>query len=195
MSSERDREEEVREFRLEGLGLFVIGGVLVAALVGSFFGGRWYERSVSPVSRLGLSGDDPLAHVAQTEQPAEVDETANFFDTMQGGEKEAEPGRQVAVEGAQAQAPTPPPAASTPASAGPNFVQVFAGRDRKAAESLFDQLKAAGYPARVFSERDGPGGLFKVRVGGYATEEEARSAAAKLQKEGFAGAWVTRIED
>lgn len=191
MSSERDREEEVREFRLEGLGLFVIGGVLVAALVGTFFVGRWYERSVSPVSRLGLSGDDPLAHVAQTEQPAEVDETANFFDTMQGGEKEAEPGRQVAVEGAQAPTTTLP----TPASAGPNFVQVFAGRDRKAAESLFDQLKSAGYPARVFSEREGAGGLFKVRVGGYATEDEARSAAARLQKEGFAGAWVTRVED
>ena len=74
-------------------------------------------------------------------------------------------------------------------------MQVFAGRDRKAAESLFDQLKSAGYPARVFSEREGAGGLFKVRVGGYATEDEARSAASKLQKAGFAGAWVTRIED
>jgi len=195
MNPDRDRDEEVREFRLEGLGLFVIGGVLVAALAGSFFVGRWYERSVSPVSRSSLSADDPLAHVAQTERPAEVDETATFFDTMEGGEKEAEPQRQVKSGSSEVPAASQPTRPKLMPSAGPNFVQVFAGRDRKAAEALFDQLKSAGYPARVFSEREGQGGLFKVRVGGYATEDEARAAAGKLQKEGFAGAWVTRVEN
>ena len=33
-----------REFRLEGLGLAVVGGVLIAVLFGAFYTGRWYER-------------------------------------------------------------------------------------------------------------------------------------------------------
>ena len=49
MESERGRAEPVRELRLEGIVLFVIGGVLVACLAGAFFLGRWYERQSAQV--------------------------------------------------------------------------------------------------------------------------------------------------
>jgi cell division septation protein DedD len=192
------RDSEVRELRLEGVGLFVIGGVLVAALAGAFFVGRWYERSVNPIPAAGLPSDDPLAHVVQTEDPAEVDDTATFFDTMQG--QQAEPDRETAqpgsppVSAAPAGDSTPSPAKS-PQAGGAYFVQVFAGRDRSAAEALVQQLQSSGHAVRIFTQREGQGSLYKVRVGGFADEPAARVAAETLQKEGFAGAWVTRLED
>ena len=85
--------------------------------------------------------------------------------------------------------------ASSPGrSSGPYYVQVFAGRDRRAAEGLVGQLQAGNYSVRLFSDRSGGDALFKVRVGGYATEDEARDAAADLVQQGYGGAWVTRLE-
>ena len=188
------RDSEVRELRLEGVGLFVIGGVLVAALAGAFLVGRWYERSVHPVSAAGLPSDDPLAHVVQTEDPAEIDDTATFFDTMEG--RQAEPGREAAQPASPPAAPPPATESSPPPKpvAGAYFVQVFAGRDRSAAEALVQQLKSSGHAVRIFTEREGQGSLYKVRVGGFADEAAARGAAETLQKEGFAGAWVTKLD-
>ena len=80
------------------------------------------------------------------------------------------------------------------ADSGPFYVQVFAGRDRRASERLLGELQSAGYAVRVFSEKEAGGMLYKVRVGGYEQESGARETAAKLRESGYSGAWVTRLD-
>jgi len=194
MADER-RDEGVREFRLEGLGLAVIGGVLLAALAGAFFLGRWYERqTLGPIAARAAGEGDPLANVVRAveQEPADVDADAGYFDRIEGGEQQAEPQRE-----ARQPASTPGPAGGAPAAAaaperaGDYFVQVFAGRDESSAAALVQRLRAAGHPVRLHSEREGDGSLYKVQVGGYATMDEARAAAKRLQDQGYPGAWVT----
>jgi cell division septation protein DedD len=207
METDRRDEEPVREFRLEGAGLLVIGGLLLATLVGSFMLGRWYERTTSPVSRqAGVLEGDPLANVLDEQQPVDADAEADFFDTVEGGEKEAEPTRQARRSSSpprQAETATAGADSAQPAPAekrpeygpGPYYVQVFAGRDRRAAEGLVEKLQSEGEQVRLFSEREGSGALYKVRVGGFATEDAARDAAETLGGRGYAGSWVTRVEE
>ena len=96
-------------------------------------------------------------------------------------------------------APAPQPAAersdqpSDPGGAGDYWVQVFAGRDRSSAESLVGKLKSDGYLVKVFSEREGQGLLFKVRVGGYPSKDRAQRTAAVLKESGYS-AWVPPLE-
>jgi len=211
METERRDPDSVREFRLEGAGLLVLGGLLLTALVGSFMLGRWYERTTSPVAQQFDSIDsDPLAHVVDDQQAADVNEDASFFDTVEGGEKQSEPERQArrnsspprrstAAEAEPAPSGPTETAAPTPApesgAGGPYYVQVFAGRDRRAAEGLVQRLQAEGQPVKLFSEREGSGSLFKVRVGGFSSEDAARQAASELSGGGYAGAWVTRVDE
>lgn len=192
METDRDSADSVREFRLEGPGLIVLGGLIIAAIAGAFLIGRWYERTVRPVpNAAGLLDSDPLAHVADEQEPADVAQSTNFFDTLEGENKEAEPQRETA--GPAPAVPAAAPAAA--ASGGDYYVQVFAGRDRKAAEGLIAKLQSEGDRVRLFSEKEGQGSLFKVRVGGFADEEGARKAAGDLVRRGYAGAWVTKAGD
>lgn len=202
MANDRKAGDSVKEFRLEGVSLLLVAGLLLVLLGGAFYVGRWYERQVNPAAGaalgLGLDGD-PLGNVAQIEPAADVDEDADFFDEAEGGQKQLEPERQVGSPPAEGSADRPaaqpaPPAAAQPASGGSFFVQVFAGRDRGAAEGLVGELQKKGYAVRLFSEREGRGALYKVRVGGYASRDDARGAATKLQGEGYSGAWVTEVE-
>lgn len=72
-------------------------------------------------------------------------------------------------------------------------MQVFAGRDRQAAERLVGTLRAAGWPVRLQSVPEGSGSLVKVRVGGYPTRAAAEEAAGRLRGQGQTGAWVTDV--
>jgi cell division septation protein DedD len=200
MANDRKAGDAVREFRLEGVALLLVGGLLLVLLGGAFYVGRWYERQVNPPAGDGLAlgaDEDPLGNVAQIEPAADVDQAADFFDEAEGGQKELEPAREVARPSAESVPAEPPPATAAPApakSGGPFYVQVFAGRDRGAAEGLVGELQKKGFSVRLFSEREGRGALYKVRVGGYASREEAGEAAKQLQGQGYAGAWVTEVE-
>jgi hypothetical protein len=193
MGADRRDANSVREFRFEGLGLVVVVTVILALLGGSFALGRWYERRTQGHSSAELTGlEDPLENVVEIEEPTDVGESASYFDTLEGGQKEAEPGRETgtpSLPAAQRQAP-PAPASSS----GDFFVQIAAVRDRSAAERLIEELRGGGYPVRLFSEAEGRGALYKVRVGGYATEERAREAVKNLVNKGYQGAWVTRLD-
>lgn len=187
MQSERERGEEVREFRLEGGTLVAVVVVLGVLLAGAFFLGGWFERRRQPdLSAAVAGGEDPLANVARAEDPIDVAEELDHFDTVEGEEKELEPSREVARP--QARQAEPPPAAD---DGGDFYVQVWAGRDRRAAEVLIDKLQGDGYSVRLVSDRSSGEILFKVRVGGFATEERARSTASELEGKGYRGAWVT----
>ena len=220
MVREKQGGNGVREFRLEGLGLLLVAGVLIVLLGSAFYVGRWYERQVSPVTvggPVGAAESDPLANV---EPPADVDDSADYFDEVQGAEQEAEPQREIPRETSQPAQPaaaeeepaapppatreetaTPPRAEEQPPAApaetvddGSFYVQVFAGRDRESAEALVRELTGKGHPVRLFSEREGRGALYKVRVGGYATRDEADGVAGRLRQDGYSGAWVTSVE-
>lgn len=182
-----DGPEGARELRLEGPLLLAIGGVLLALLAGAFYLGRWVERLSAPPAAVAA---DPLKHVA--EDPVAVTDKLSFFDTLSGPGKESEPRREIKPASAPAPATPRTETPSAAAGTGPWFVQVFAGRDRKAAEDVVKRIVAGGHAVRMETERDGAESLFKVRVGGFATREDADREAQKLRSEGQGGAFVVR---
>jgi len=182
MQPDPRRDEAVHEFRLEGAGLLVGGSVLIALLAGMFLLGRWVERRAAPAG--GAAG--PLDHVAVESPPAEAARNLNVFDGGPDQGRTLEPGREVG-------APPPVPAPSPrPVGAGPYWVQVFAGRDRAGAEDLVAALERAGFPVRLATEREGRDSLYRVRVGGYASEAQAQEGVARLRAAGYRGAFVAR---
>ena len=198
MVAERHESESMHEFRLEGIGLLLGGGLLLGLLLGAFFLGRWVERGARVAGPQPLSGSGPLSQVLTPEPDADVGQGLTHFDDLEGAEKQLEPTREVpppkgVMPATRPVASRPNSTASSPAAqadAGRYYVQVSALRDQGAAVEVIDTLKAQGYGVRLFSEREGQGMLYKVRVGGYATEQEARDMAAQLRKVGYAGAWV-----
>jgi hypothetical protein len=72
-------------------------------------------------------------------------------------------------------------------------VQVFAGRDKVAADLLVRTLSDKGHAVVLDARREGTGSLYRVQVGGFPSREAADSAASGLRKEGHSGAWVTRV--
>jgi cell division protein FtsN len=191
MNAERRPADAARELRLEGLGLVVVGALLLAALAGAFLLGRWVERRAQP--SLAAPGADPLAQLNPRQGDVDASEGVTVFDEVRGTEQELEPRREARQE--EASPPSRPASGEAPAAvpavpAGRHFVQVFAGRSRPSAEQLVAELRTAGYPVRMLSEAEGPGALYKVRVGGYSTEDQARAVAAELKHRGHSGAWV-----
>ena len=187
MAAERHESESMHEFRLEGIGLLLGGGLLLAMLGGSFFLGRWVERGAGPQATPPSSVTGPLSQVMTPEPDAEIGEGTHFDDLL-GSEKQLEPTRE--IPSSRPAIPAAREVPSQPSAGGRYFVQVSALRDRGAAAEVIDMLKAQGYGVRLFSEREGQGMLYKVRVGGYPSEKEARDMAAQLRKAGYAGAWV-----
>jgi cell division protein FtsN len=187
MSDGPDRGEETREFRVEGVGLVVVGGALLAALVGAFYLGRWVERSAAP-SPGSTARESAGTPPRRAEESVDVGERSGHFDSASGPQKELEPRRQAAPPASRDAAPPAPRGAASPGGA--FFVQVFAGRDRNSAETLAAGLEGRGWPAQVIAETEGAGSLYKVRVGGYAARAEAEAAAERLKREGHPGAWV-----
>ena len=198
MAAERHEPESMHEFRLEGIGLLLGGGLLLAMLVCAFFLGRWVERGAQPSTAQPLSGGGPLSQVLTPEPDADVSRGVTHFDDLEGAQKQPEPGREIPPP--ERAIPATQPGSSRPSRAGPvpavrvdggrYYVQVSALRDQGAVAEVIDTLTAQGYAVRLFSEREGQGMLYKVRVGGYATDGEARAMAAQLRKAGYAGAWV-----
>jgi len=189
VSPDERQETPAREIRVEGVGLLVLVGAVVVLMGAAFFGGVWVGRSTSPGSSTTALGAAPEGAV---EPAPEAAPPGNYFDRVQGTEKSAEPQRQVSppprsVVGLAGEAS--PPAASP----GTYFVQVFAGRDRSTADAVVKSVTERGYRVRVDTSREGADTLYKVRVGGYVTQDEARAAAERLKKEGESGAWVTQV--
>lgn len=87
-----------------------------------------------------------------------------------------------------ASTPAPAPAAPT-ASEGQFTIQVAAFRDRAAAESLLARIGELGLEGYLEGT---PAGIFRVRVGRFATREEARRVAARLEAEQLAALVTSR---
>ncbi len=191
MTADRHESESAHELRLEGLGLLLGGGFLLALIVGSFFLGRWVERRAHPTPTLTAEAAGPLAQIGAREPDLEAAEGLDFFDTVEGEQKQAEPSREVQKPAPRERKTPAPSTRPAPVVEGGDFyVQVVAVRDQGAAAEVIETLEAKGYGVRLFSEREGQGTLYKVRVGGYATREQAGSARDALRQSGHPGAFV-----
>lgn len=63
------------------------------------------------------------------------------------------------------------------------YIQAGACREEISAKDLAEELREKGYQAAVFPDRHADGSLwFKVRVGGYATQNEAEQGLSSYQK-------------
>jgi tetratricopeptide (TPR) repeat protein len=75
--------------------------------------------------------------------------------------------------------PAPPPGAVQ----GPLAVQIGVFRDAARARALADRARRAGFsPVRVSAREDAAGALYAVRIGLYATAEDARAAGRHLDR-------------
>jgi cell division septation protein DedD len=71
------------------------------------------------------------------------------------------------------------PAVDSASRGAPRFaVQVLAGKSAPQVDEMLTRLKTMGYDAHVVRDSTG---LFKVRVGRYATRDEAQRALARLK--------------
>ena len=194
MAADRHESDSAHELRLEGLGLLLGGGFLVALIIGSFFLGRWVERRAHPAQALAADTAGPLAQIGTREPDLDAADSLTHFDRMEGQELEVEPARELS----RPTTPTrkaPPAAEATARPAvrvedGGFYVQVVAVRDQRAAAEVIQSLESKGYGVRLFSEREGQGTLYKVRVGGYRTREQAGEARDALRETGHPGAFV-----
>jgi DedD protein len=93
-------------------------------------------------------------------------------------------------------APAPDAEAAAPATAaksgGAIAVQVAALANRADAEAIARRLSGKGYAAYVLSPVAGAKQVFKVRVGNYASVDEADRVARRLQQEEKLQPWVIR---
>lgn len=80
------------------------------------------------------------------------------------------------------------PAKKSSATDGKGFyVQVLATSNERNAEKLVKELSAKGYPAYKVSVSQKAGTLWRVRVGNYATRDEARGVQGTLVLDGHTG--------
>jgi cell division septation protein DedD len=76
---------------------------------------------------------------------------------------------------------------------GPGFaVQVGAFSERSAADQLVGSLRGDRFPAYLVEGAPGEGARFRVRVGPYATREEASGQAGRLKERRRLPTWVIR---
>jgi DedD protein len=77
---------------------------------------------------------------------------------------------------------------ATPAFA----IQVFSFKDKMRADAALKQLKDKGYPAYIMMSDLGPRGIFyRVRIGSFATDEEARKSLEGVTRDFKSGIIVS----
>jgi septal ring-binding cell division protein DamX len=90
-------------------------------------------------------------------------------------------------------APAAPAVATTaPATGGAIAVQVGAFKTRGEADALARRLSGRGYAVYVMNPTDDGKAVYRVRVGNYATADEAQRISAKLTQQEKLKPWVIR---
>lgn len=189
-----DEEYRTHEILLENRHLAFVGvGVLMLCL-GAFLLGRWTEH------RRWVNPDTPLPHVSGATEHLPIEPAFPVEEAL----RRAGPVEELAVERQDdPQAASPPsqenlrsePRAEKPplpAAQGEDlYVQVLATRHQEAAVRLRERLSGRNYPATVVSLPDAQGRmLYRVRVGGYQTREEAKRVAVRLENEERLKTWI-----
>jgi DedD protein len=87
--------------------------------------------------------------------------------------------------------PSEAPAATPSAKSGKFGVQAAAPASEKAARDLVDRLKKGGFTAYTEKAETKDGTRYRVRIGPYATRDDAEKARARLKSQGINGNLVT----
>jgi DedD protein len=116
---------------------------------------------------------------------------------LAGGKSPAAPKPETRIAAAPAATPAPAAPAPLPATPAPAIaegfaVQIAAFTDDKGANALAAKLRKAGYEAAYVEPAEtSRGTMWRVRVGGFATRQDADAARAKLKGDGWNGLVVS----
>lgn len=213
MRGERELYRDKIEVSLDGKQVFYLffGGATIACLVfvlGVMVGRRLESRahvdaidapsaaSSDPLAALDLlagsgGGDDlsfPTALAEPEPQPeAEPDsETDSDSDSEADSEAEAEPEASAAAKPEEAKPEKPVEPRYT--------LQLSSFQEESEANTFHEQLRGAGYqPYMVRAEVPEKGTFYRVRLGKYATYDEALEAKAEFEDAQHIIAYVTRL--
>ncbi|HEY7368525.1 MAG TPA: SPOR domain-containing protein [Thermoanaerobaculia bacterium] len=143
------------------------------------------ETETVPVPVRGVepgAAARPAAEPTAVAAPAGEPETIQAFEDRPADAPAPTAGRS---------APAPAPTAASAAGIRDGFwVQVYSLSNAAEARQKSVRLASRGYSSRV-SESSGKGGtLWRVRVGPYATRDQADAAATKLRREEKTETWI-----
>lgn len=191
-------------YRLVGAAALMLGVIVVSPLLLD------REQDVKPPVSTEIPAVPETARTTLNALPGssgDVDVTANGAATEQStsranlANEARQPVKTEPAPKAEAAKPAPAPAArpepkkaeekpakKSSATDGKGFyVQVLATSSERNAEKLVRELSAKGYPAYKVSVSQKAGTLWRVRVGNYATRDEARGVQGTLVLDGHTG--------
>lgn len=191
-------------YRLMGAAALMLGVIVVSPLLLD------REQDVKPLVSTEIPAVPETARTTLNALPGssgDVDVTANGAAAEQStsranlANEARQPVKTEPAPKAEAAKPAPAPAArpepkkaeekpakKSSATDGKGFyVQVLATSSERNAEKLVRELSAKGYPAYKVSVSQKAGTLWRVRVGNYATRDEARGVQGTLVLDGHTG--------
>ncbi|MGH9867528.1 MAG: SPOR domain-containing protein [Candidatus Polarisedimenticolia bacterium] len=187
-------DEAAREFQLETRHLAFLIAVVMGLCVASFLLGRWVERQNEPASVAAVRAEGG----ASVKDEGDVAGDLTYFDTLKTDkpaplDPERKPAPARSTPARSERSAITPPQAATPRPADPRrsvnegvMIQVFASKDRAAADAIRKRLRGKGYTALLVSDS----GSWKVRVGPYADREEAERSAAVIRQQENLKTWI-----
>lgn len=160
-----------------------------AGLAGYIYGqkkARESSETVQPVSSL-----DQGVVAPSSEPLAEDQASVTFYSALTEARENPAPPEAPAPK--PAPAPTPVPAATPTATKSSVMLQIASYSKNEAASKLLTSLSAEGYSGTVVRADLGERGVwYRVRVGPYGGEKEARRALGKLREERSLKGFVVR---
>lgn len=166
MSNKDYRELQLSSFQLA----FIFIAVLILGLVIFILGVSVGKKQAQIVADSGIAPKKKPAKI-EVKKPAEAEIPKDLI------RKELESHKKITEEVQKPIVPKP-----TAPTKNLWYIQVGAFSNKNSAISLADQFKKEGYPSLVlepFSTDRRP--LYRLRIGGYKTKEEAESVKAKLK--------------
>lgn len=90
--------------------------------------------------------------------------------------------------------PPTAPAAATPLApvSGPLVIQVFTSSDQAKAKDMLNKLKARSFKAYLSPTKTNGKAVYRVRVGPFTKEADAKAASDRIEKHFKVKTWITR---
>lgn len=89
-------------------------------------------------------------------------------------------------------AATKPPAATPAPVSGPLVIQVFTSSDEAKAKDMLKKLKAKSFKAYLSPTKSAGKTVYRVRVGPFQKEADAKTTSAQIKKQFKVDPWITR---